>query len=95
MHALSEQINQYDAVLYTNFVGGGNVGTGGQGMTFNGSIISKNEAIVVWSLPMRENYDSRIHERTLTQTPLIDVQLPRSPSVTSAAWQDRGFSWGG
>ena len=92
-HSLCEQINQFDAVLYTNFVGGGNVGTGGQGMTFNGSIISKNEAIVVWSLPMRMNYDSRIKERTLTQTPLIDVQLPRSPTMLRSSWQDRGFQW--
>jgi hypothetical protein len=95
IHSMSEEINQFDAVLYTNFVGGGNIGTGGQGMTFNGSLISKNEAMVVWSLPMRENYDSRIRERSLTQAPLIDVNLPRSPSVTPASWQDRGFSWTG
>jgi hypothetical protein len=92
-HSLCEEINQFDAVLYTNFVGGGNIGTGGQGMTFNGSLISKNEAMVVWSLPMRMNYDTRIHERSLTQTPLIDVDLPRSPSVTPTTWQDRGFNW--
>lgn len=95
IHSLSEQINQFDAILYTNFVGGGNIGTGGSGMTFNGSIISKNEAMVVWSLPMRFNYDTRIHERTLTQTPLIDVNLPRSPALIPSAWQDRGFSWTG
>jgi hypothetical protein len=49
--------------------------------------------MVVWSLPMRMNYDTRIHERSLTQTPLIDVDLPRSPSVTPTTWQDRGFNW--
>ncbi|HWD39992.1 MAG TPA: hypothetical protein VG944_14175 [Fimbriimonas sp.] len=95
MNMLASNVTQMDAVLYTNFVGGGNIGTGGGGVTFNGSIISKNEAMVVWSLPMRENYDTRIRERTLTSKPLIDVSLPRSPSVLLSTWQDRGFQWQG
>lgn len=89
-----ESINQVDAVLYTNFVGGGNVGTGGGGVIFNGSLISRDEAMVVYSLPMRMNYDTRIRERSLTAQPLIDVNLPRSPVMLRSAWQDRGFSNG-
>ena len=92
INSISSGINQMDAILYTNFVGGGNIGTGGGGVTFNGSIISKDEAMVVFSLPMRMNYDHRIRERTLTQTPLIDLQLPRSPVMLRSTWQDRGFS---
>lgn len=95
MNELCENVDQIDAILYTNFVGGGNIGTGGSGLQFNGSIISRNEAMVVWSLPMIENYDDRVHERTLTASPLIDVNLPRSPTLTRTAWQDRGFSWSG
>lgn len=91
INAIAEGINQLDAVLYTNFVGGGNVGTGGGGVAFNGSIISKDEAMVVFSLPMRMNYDHRIRERNLTQTPLIDLMLPRSPTMLRSTWQDRGF----
>jgi len=92
INSISSGINQLDAILYTNFVGGGNIGTGGGGVTFNGSIISKDEAMVVFSLPMRMNYDHRIRERTISQTPLIDLQLPRSPIMLRSTWQDRGFS---
>jgi len=84
-------VNQIDAVLYTNFVGGGNVGTSGGGMTLNGTIISKDEAIVAWSVPIRMNYDNRIRERTVTNQPLIDLDLPRSPTMLRSTWQDRGF----
>lgn len=94
IHGVSESVNQIDAILYTNFVGGGNIGTGGGGVQFNGSIISKDEAMVVFSLPMKMNYDNRIRERTSNQTPLIDLELPRSPSMFRATWQDRGFSTG-
>jgi hypothetical protein len=80
--------------MYTNFVGGGNIGTGGDGLTLNGTIISRDEAMVIWSLPMHENYDNRIKETSLGQTPLIDLQLPRSPTMTTNTWQDQGFSLG-
>lgn len=85
-------VNQVDAILYTNFVGGGNVGTGGGGMTLNGTIISKDEAIVAWSTPIRLNYDNRIRERGVTNQPLIDLDLPRSPTMLRSTWQDRGFT---
>ncbi len=94
MNSIATNISQMDAILYTNFVGGGNIGTGGGGVTFNGSIISKDEAMVVFSLPMRMNYDNRIRERTITKAPLIDLQLPRSPTLLRSTWQDRGFSQG-
>jgi hypothetical protein len=92
VNSIAESVNQIDAILYTNFLGGGNIGTGGGGVTFNGSIISKDEAMVVWSLPMTQNYDNRIRERTSNQKPLIDITLPRSPTMFRSTWQDRGFS---
>lgn len=95
MNSIAEGINTIDAVLYTNFVGGGNIGTGGGGVAFNGSIISKDEAMVVFSLPMQMNYDTRIRERGLNSNPLIDLRLPRSPVMLRSTWQDRGFSMGG
>jgi hypothetical protein len=91
-NAAAGGVNQIDAILYTNFVGGGNVGTAGGGMTLNGTIISKDEAIVTWSLPIRFNYDNRIRERTVTNQPLIDIDLPRSPAMLRSSWQDRGFT---
>jgi hypothetical protein len=93
IHSLAQNIQQIDAVLYTNFVGGGNIGGSGT-VNFNGSIISKDEAMVVWSLPMYENYDSRVRERGPDQQALIDLQLPRSPMMLQSTWQDMGFSWG-
>lgn len=91
INSVSESVNQIDAILYTNFVGGGNLGTGGGGVNFNGTIISKDEAMVIFSKPMKMNYDNRIRERSSTQKPLIDIDLPRSPSMFRATWQDRGF----
>ena len=89
---IAEGINQIDAVIYTNFVGGGNLGTGGGGVVFNGTIISKDEAMVTWSLPVVMNYDNRIRERAVSQTPLIDLNLPRSPVLMRSTWQDRGYT---
>jgi hypothetical protein len=94
MNAIAEGINQLDAVIYTNFIGGGNLGTSGGGIKINGSIISRDEAMVVWSLPMKMNYDSRIRERSITQKPLIDIKLPRSPVLVRSTWQERGISYG-
>ncbi len=93
LNAVAEGVNQIDAVMYTNFVGGGNIGTAGGGVTINGSLISRDEAMVVWSLPIKMNYDTRIRERQLTKLPLIDLKLPRSPVLLRSAWQDRGFDF--
>jgi len=95
IHSVSSGVAQVDAILYTNFVGGGNLGTNGGGVTINGSVISKDEAMVIWSLPMKMNYDTRIKERTLTQKPLIDISLPRSPVLLRSAWKDKGFIYKG
>ncbi|MEI8282969.1 MAG: hypothetical protein WCG75_11225, partial [Armatimonadota bacterium] len=94
MNSLAEGINQIDAVMYTNFVGGGNLGTSGGGVGINGTIISRDEAMIIYSLPMTMNYDSRIKERSLTQKPLVDVKLPRSPVLMKSTWQDRGTTYG-
>ncbi len=94
INSIAEGINQIDAVIYTNFVGGGNIGTGGGGVVFNGTIISRDEAMVTWSLPIIMNYDNRIRERSVTRTPLVDLNLPRSPVLMRSTWQDRGFVYG-
>lgn len=91
MNAIAEGVNQIDAVMYSNFVGGGNVGTSGGGLMINGTIISRDEAIVTWSLPLVMNYDTRIRERAVSNNPLIDLNLPRSPVLLRSTWQDRGF----
>lgn len=91
INSAAEGVNQVDAVIYTNFCGGGNVGTAGGGMTINGTLIARDEAIVTWSLPIRMNYDTRIRERGPDRNPLIDLNLPRSPTMLRSTWQDRGF----
>ena len=94
VNSMAEGVNQIDAVLYTNFLGGGDLGTSGGGVTMNGTIISRDEAMIIYSLPMRMNYDTRVKERTLTQKPLVDIKLPRSPVLMKSTWQDRGTSYG-
>lgn len=94
MNSIAEGINQIDAVMYTNFVGGGNLGSGGGGVTINGSVISRDEAMVIYSLPMMMNYDTRVKERSSSQKPLVDIKLPRSPVLMKSTWQDRGTTYG-
>lgn len=83
---VSENINQINAVLYTNFLGGGKIGQGGGGVTFNGSIISRDEAMAMQSLPLKMNYDNRLRWRADMNEPLIDIRLPLSPVFASVAW---------
>jgi hypothetical protein len=85
--SISENINQIDAIMFTNFVGGGNIATGGGGCTINGSIICKDEAMVLYSLPLRMNYDNRIRDRGPGTQPLIDIDLPRAPKLVPKVWQ--------
>jgi hypothetical protein len=92
IHSISSPVNEIDAIMYTNNVAGGNIATGGSGITLNGSIISKDEAMVVWSLPMNENYDERIRDQGPSSNPLIDIDLPRSPVVLQTSWKSLGFS---
>ncbi len=80
-------ISRIDAVMFTNFVGGGNLATDGRGLSVNGAIIAKDEAMVLYSLPLRFNYDWRIRERSLDDQPLINIELPRVASVMRLAWQ--------
>jgi hypothetical protein len=92
INSIAEGVNQVDAIMYTNNVGGGQLGTSGGGVTINGTLISKEEAMVTYSLPLRLNYDNRIRERSATQQPLINIDLPRSPGLLRATWQEWGFS---
>ncbi|MER3558468.1 MAG: hypothetical protein C4336_02625 [Armatimonadota bacterium] len=73
--------------MFTNFVGGGNLATDGRGLTVNGTIIAKDEAMVLYSLPLRFNYDWRIRERSMGGNPLINIELPRVASARRVAWQ--------
>jgi len=92
LHNVAETIYQLDVILYTNFLGGGNLGGGSTRIQFNGSIISKDEAMLLHS-SMEMNYDSRIRERGPNEEALIALDLPRSPVMLRSTWQDRGFVW--
>ncbi len=93
--SISENIHQMDCIIYTNYLGGGRLAEGGGGCVFNGSIISKDEAMVLYSLPMVMNYDHRIRERAITKKPLIDLNLPRTPVLVRSTWKDKGTLRGG
>lgn len=84
-------VNRIDAIMYTNNMIGGQGGWNGGGLTVNGSMICKDQAIVMYSVPVRINYDNRIKDRGDTSEPLIDLDLPRGPSFQRLTWQDRGF----
>ncbi|MCS7273341.1 MAG: hypothetical protein NZ550_04240 [Fimbriimonadales bacterium] len=86
-------ISRIDAIMFTNFVGGGNLATDGRGLTINGAIIAKDEAMVLYSLPLRFNYDWRIRERSLDDEPLINIQLPRVSEIVRLVWQSPNRSF--
>ena len=82
IHANSLPISRIDGIMYTNNCAGGSVGVSGVGFTVNGSVISKDEAMVVsGGAVMTMNYDARIKEHGPGQEPLIDIQLPRTPHI--------------
>lgn len=86
--SISENVNVINAILYTNFLGGGEIGGGSQGVTFNGSIICRDEAMVTRSLPMYLNYDTRVKWRIQEGEPLVDINLPFSPMARTRAWRE-------
>ncbi|MCC6483209.1 MAG: hypothetical protein IT209_00050 [Armatimonadetes bacterium] len=86
--SVSESIHQINAVLYTNFLGGGRLGENSGGVTFNGSIISRDEAMVLQSLPLVMNYDNRLRWRADMGDSLININLPMSPTLTSLSWRE-------
>ncbi|MGQ9809557.1 MAG: hypothetical protein ACUVSM_08660 [Armatimonadota bacterium] len=88
INSISENVNVINAILYTNFLGGGEIGGGSQGVTFNGSIICRDEAMVTRSLPMYLNYDTRVKWRIQEGEPLVDINLPFSPMARTRAWRE-------
>jgi len=90
---IAEDVNQLDAIIYTNNVSGGELGKGGNGVIFNGSVVCKDSAHSHFSGPSYRNYDPRIKERSSTQKPLIDIKLPRSPVLVFGTWQSKGVKY--
>lgn len=89
INANSAPVGQIDAVMYTNNVAGGLVGNGSAGFTINGSVISKDEAMVVGGGGrLTFNYDGRIKERGPQSKPLIDIRLPRTPTLLRLGWTE-------
>jgi hypothetical protein len=84
-------VKQIDAIVYTNNMVGGQAGYFGGGLTINGSMVCKDQAVVAYSGPITMNYDSRIKDRGDNSEPLIDIDLPRGPSIKFLSWQDKGF----
>lgn len=85
-------VNQIDAVMFANRYLGGEVGNSGGGCITNGSQISKERGISFRSTPAVMNYDNRLREREVPETPLIDIDLPRSPRFKKLMYQDLGFN---
>jgi hypothetical protein len=76
-------INRLDGIFYTNHAFAGRTG---YGTIINGSIISKDEAII-YRNTLTINYDERIHSRYVTgQNRVIDINLPVSKKVEMVRW---------
>lgn len=93
LNSIAEDVNQLDAIIYTNNVSGGELGKGGNGVILNGSVVCKDSAHSHFSGPSYRNYDPRIKERSSTQKPLIDIKLPRSPVLVFGTWQSKGVKY--
>ena len=93
LSAIAEDVNQLDAIIYTNNLSGGELGKGGTGVLLNGSVICKDSAHSHFSGPSYRNYDPRIKERSSTHKPLIDIKLPRSPTLVYGTWQSKGVKY--
>ena len=76
-------ISRLDGILYTNHAVAARVGSG---VNFNGSVISKDEAIL-YRDTIIFNYDERIHSRYRDdQNWLIDLLLPVAVKVQMLRW---------
>jgi hypothetical protein len=76
-------INRLDGIFYTNHAFAGRTG---YGTIINGSIISKDEAII-YRNTLTINYDERVHSRYATcQNRIIDIDLPISKKVEIVRW---------
>ena len=76
-------VNRLDGIFYTNHAFAGRTG---YGAVVNGSIISKDEAII-YRNTLTINYDERINSRYTTgQNRIIEVDLPVSKKVEIIRW---------
>lgn len=80
----TNRINKLEGIFYTNHAFAGRTG---YGMIVNGSIISKDEAII-YRNTITMNYDERVHSRYLKDPNLyIDLGLPRIRSISMTSWR--------
>ncbi len=86
-----ERPAQIDAILYTNNLIGGYVGRKSGSttvFTVNGTYICKDEATVpVSGTRTRFIWDMRIRDRGPNRPPIIDLDLPRAPSLQKQPWR--------
>jgi hypothetical protein len=81
----SNSANKLDGIFYTNHAWAGRTGNAVQ---FNGSLISKDEAII-YRNGLTFNYDERAHSRYNSDpNRFIDLGLPRVRGVYLVSWQE-------
>jgi hypothetical protein len=73
-----EQVNRIDAVMYTNHLLSGKMGSA----TINGVLVSRDEAII-YNGSIDINYDIRIRHGAYE---FLDVYLPREPTYRALFW---------
>ena len=76
----AEQVTQVDAVMYTNHMLSGKMGSA----TINGVLVSRDEAIV-YNGSIEMNYDLRIRSGGYE---FLDVYLPREPTYVRLYWRE-------
>lgn len=82
----TNQINKIECVIYTNHACAGRLGNG---VHFNGAIISKDEALI-YRNTITMNYDERIHSRYRNNPNwLIDLCLPTGSKEVQLVWYQK------
>jgi hypothetical protein len=82
-------VRTVNGIYYTNNAFGGMTGNPGSGnIIFNGSVISKDEAIIFQNA-LTFNYDERVHSRYNNDpNKIINLGLPVANQITMTQWAD-------
>jgi hypothetical protein len=82
------RVEQIDAICYNNHLHGGLVGSSTDGITYNGCIVARDEALI-YSGSVNLNWDIRIGSKSPDAIPL-DIYLPRTISKpTTEYWSEK------
>jgi hypothetical protein len=89
---MCQPVNELDGVYYSNHYFGGTVAKAGGNMVLNGSVVAEDEYFYIspamtgtfgtWNF----SYDPRIKDRGNGLGPVVNLNLPGSPTIQRLAW---------